>query len=175
MKTPHLFLRLGALFITILIVCLFPSVFGMMQFYTTFVGALVLALAATMQPQRRETLLTLATWVPASFLLCGLTLLGICLITPHTIDKALDFGLSRQVWYWAQAHPVPDLFFRLIYSTVLLAISIGFCTTDNLAPLLKSLIICVLLAIPCYIIFPATAHIGSATLGLLATAFPACT
>jgi hypothetical protein len=145
-----------ALFTAIPIIVSFPQVFGQTQFDTAIIGAVVLALTATEKSHLRETLLDIACWLPVSFLLCALTLMGLVHLTPHTIDHYIDIGVSRHFMAWARVHPAGDLFFRFIYATILLAVAVGSAASSNPWRVVKTLLIASLLAIPIFVLFPAT-------------------
>jgi len=154
--------RLMAVLCGMLVVVIFPPELELPFFIEALVGSALLALVATRpEMQRRQQkvssdLLDIALWFPAAYLITFVVLFLLALLSPKTIDSALDLGVGRHMMAWASLHPASKTFFRCIYVELPVAMAVVVASSKEPLHIVRALVVAALLALPFYVVFPAT-------------------
>jgi len=125
-------------------------------------GGLVLASSAALECDAEK--LKLAAVLPLAMIAAGVgnTLLAGHL--PYTIDAQLlrcDFGIAAAVENWTISHTRCHLILQVVYDALPLVLGVNL-FGSNRRGLIRALALSILLAVPCYAMFPAVgpAHVG---------------
>ena len=134
----------------------------------TVAGSAVIAAQAFRKPTERQELISIAVALPLFVLLIGPFSFLVMRLTPHPMDAALlniDYNVGTSLYRWMTTHPPAREVVKPLYNCLPILPGIVLAFSLERKRLVFALIFAAVLALPCYLGFPAVgpAHIGEAT------------
>jgi len=115
----------------------------------------------------RRDLAIAAIVMPLFCILRGLANSAVTGLTPHTIDAALlrmDFGVGARFYPWTLAHkPVLWLLFIAYYYALPFGLCVVLAFADDARGMLRACVLAAILALPCYLLWPAVGPVWVGT------------